>query len=971
MSNDTPIEKQKEMDEQPVLSITIGCATRLCSLEDDELVREEIENLWFSLDPDSYMRHARSSCSGAVAPAFKHLYAKYLSTKDEFQDVHAVQHAKMSKKEEAKIMRDAKAREFVSTMISYDRDEHSLNMMMINAETNDDEEKKEAKSRFFDGGNRVTRRVWSDLEMFTVRHGRLVRRRNAVYGVQHPFGKDQIERSFCDSFDGGEQDDDIYHIDGPPDVLSKAGNFSRWRVVYNPSHETHSGLSRQEAHFRMACTGILTREHRWGWSQSYFCEIAAHLCARICTVLSFIRRSHKAYTTAENGTMILQKFEEMFIENHRDACRAHFADLKTMEHDEVEALPFELRDRDNNFMPSSSPPSSSPSPSTDDHDHHDDNDNDPDFVFENEEEEEEEEERDDQQYFYNSDQSDDEESVIDEDPEYNRPRQKSNLTEEQMQIISHKPRKNQMIVIKALPGTGKTTTCVAFVKKRACELKRKVLYTMLNVKMIGHTSQHLEGIRGVKCATFYALARRFIWEKESGEADMADSVVLPSKYKPIEKDVNDTLQKFWLSEDDEIDRGKHLVIGKGRSSSETRVERIMQVAKQVWKKMLAKGEMKKYTHQAYLKKFCTHPRSVQHIESTYNCILVDEAQDLPPVFIKFLLKLRRASIYVVGDPHQQIYTFAGSKSVFSSVDPTHVFNLTRSFRFGPAVAKLGTDFILKQKSEDIRMKGNPAVSTEIKLLRDDDDNYSSSDAKRFETWINDTSKAGQEVCYIARKNTTLLEMMIYLIEKGREFHAVGQPVRDLVKMVIGDVGKTDGWTQEDFREEIHNMVERGMQDQSSSFQSMTFVQNHYTSAYKLEQFKDYLREAREGEEDDVVDHQLPRIVVCSAHQSKGMEFDHVILASDFEAPPGEEGEEGAAVSPKGKGHPKKKRDRGLEEVNILFVAMTRCIKSIWLNKELSDLWRLELKKQRNRAELKRCIKEENQNRKKKIKIELN
>ena len=956
MSNGNNNVNQKEMNDS-VLSITIGCATRLCSLEEDELAREEIENLWFSLHPDSYMHHVQYSHSGVVSPAFKHIYAKYIMTKDEFQDLNHIKHADMSKDEEAKIMKDEKAREFVSKKIMYDKDIHKLYVADADTDQQQQQHGEESanakkKSCFFDGGNRVSRAKLSNLEKFAVRHGKSeFRRRNPVYGIRHPFRDDVLERSFCDVEDlrDGEKGEDIFCLDGPPDVLTKisGGRFTTWRVVYDQRHETHGGLPRQEAHFRMACTAMRTREHRWGWSQSYFYQIAAHLGARICTALSFIYMSSEAYTRSDRNCAILQNFEDMFFEDHMDACKIHYSDFKSTDNLQIELRKRRGDDDDGGIESRHSTAYS---------DGDDENDDDPDYICDEEDEEEEE------QYFYHSDQSDDEESVIDEDPEYNRPKQKANLTDEQRAIIGHKPRKGQMIVIKALPGTGKTTTCVAFVKKRACEKRRKVLYTMLNVKMVGHTEQHLEGILGVECATFYALAMRFIW-RDAGEdePELVDSVILPSKYKPIEKDVNDTLGKFWLSDDDELDRDRHLVVGKGRSSSETRVGRIMQVAREVWSTMLNGKKGRKYTHQAYLKRFCTHSRSVQHIESNYNCILVDEAQDLPPVFIKFLLKLRRVSIYVVGDPHQQIYTFAGSQSVFRSVDPTHVFSLTRSFRFGSAVAKLGTDFIRKQKGEDIRMKGNPAASTEIKLLENDDDD-GGGDIERFERWINDASKAGQEVCYIARKNSTVLEMMIYLIEKGRKFHVVGKPIEDLRKMVIGDVYKTDGWTQEDFREEIHGMVERGMQDQSSSFQSMTFVQNH-SKAYLLEQCGEFKREAREGEEDEEIsdgEKALPRVVLCSAHQSKGMEFDHVILASDFEAPPGEGGGD---AKKKERGKKKKNDIRDVEEVNILFVALTRCIKSIWLNQELSDMWRLELKKQRNRAELKRCNKEENENRK--------
>ena len=41
---------------------------------------------------------------------------------------------------------------------------------------------------------------------------------------------------------------------------------------------------------------------------------------------------------------------------------------------------------------------------------------------------------------------------------------------------------------------------------------------------------------------------------------------------------------------------------------------------------------------------------------------------------------------LVGDPHQQIYSFRGAVNAMNNLPATHTFYLTQSFRFGPEIA---------------------------------------------------------------------------------------------------------------------------------------------------------------------------------------------------------------------------------------------------------------------------------------------
>ncbi|XP_072027239.1 F-box DNA helicase 1-like [Amphiura filiformis] len=76
----------------------------------------------------------------------------------------------------------------------------------------------------------------------------------------------------------------------------------------------------------------------------------------------------------------------------------------------------------------------------------------------------------------------------------------------------------------------------------------------------------------------------------------------------------------------------------------------------------------------------------------YDCLLIDEAQDLTPVQQDILLRQSCAKI-LVGDPNQQIYSFRGAENAMDQIQrhagdniDVKTFHLTQSFRFGPEIA---------------------------------------------------------------------------------------------------------------------------------------------------------------------------------------------------------------------------------------------------------------------------------------------
>lgn len=107
------------------------------------------------------------------------------------------------------------------------------------------------------------------------------------------------------------------------------------------------------------------------------------------------------------------------------------------------------------------------------------------------------------------------------------------------------------------------------------------------------------------------------------------------------------------------------------------------------------------THDGYLKLYQLYrPRL-----SNYDCILIDEAQDLTPAISDLLLGQPQAKI-LVGDPHQQIYSFRGAVNALQQISASFIFYLTQSFRFGPEIAQVAAYCIEELKQEKKTLVGN-------------------------------------------------------------------------------------------------------------------------------------------------------------------------------------------------------------------------------------------------------------------------
>lgn len=287
-------------------------------------------------------------------------------------------------------------------------------------------------------------------------------------------------------------------------------------------------------------------------------------------------------------------------------------------------------------------------------------------------------------------------------PQSRRPQ--IHLTQEQQQILSHNIQDDHVVKIIAFAGTGKTTTLVKYAEQRP---DLRFLYVAFNNSVASEARRRFPS--NVDCKTVHSLAYNDVGKRYKFRDKLtfnmkafAISSVLPKGRGGFTKAkvVMTTLNAFMASTDETITI-RHVpssrVTNNGFRKDIDHDEKLLVVrdAQRIWKKMKDLNEKSKdayyMTHDGYLKLWqLQDPKPC--LSGAYNALFIDEAQDCTPAIMDVLLSQSCGKI-LVGDPHQQIYTFRGAVNALNVVEHTHIYYLTQSFRFGAEIAYVGATIL--------------------------------------------------------------------------------------------------------------------------------------------------------------------------------------------------------------------------------------------------------------------------------------
>jgi hypothetical protein len=280
---------------------------------------------------------------------------------------------------------------------------------------------------------------------------------------------------------------------------------------------------------------------------------------------------------------------------------------------------------------------------------------------------------------------------------------------------------------------------------------------------------------------------------------------------------------------------------------------VLPLAKRAWADVERHDGVLPFTHDCYLKLWQLRgPR----IACDY--LLLDEAQDANPVMAAIVRAQEHAQIVLVGDSCQQIYAWRGARDVMSDWPGSpEVCQLSRSFRFGPAVAAEANKW-LGVLGAQLTLTGHDPIPSRVCEPGEGspDAILCRSNAKAV-TECMDAIKAGTKVA---------------LVGGGGQIRALAEAAEQL-KAGRGcahpDLMAFDTWGA------LQDYVEH---DEGGS-DLRTFVR----MVDKMG--ADVLLAAC----DELVSEDAADLTVSTAHKAKGREWDHVRIAGDFQEP-AEDGE---------------------------------------------------------------------------------
>jgi superfamily I DNA/RNA helicase len=496
------------------------------------------------------------------------------------------------------------------------------------------------------------------------------------------------------------------------------------------------------------------------------------------------------------------------------------------------------------------------------------------------------------------------------------------LTAEQDAVLST----NENLVINAVAGSGKTTTLVEYAKSRPAS--SKILYLAFNKTVKSEALQKFAaaGLRNVKVETAHSLA--------------FDHVIKHSSYKVVQGynsydlcsllniKTNDSHTDFIMASHvnkftsyfcnskagkvTDLNYAETISDPKAKSFVTNFYNSIEQYTRTALAKM-DKGEMD-LTHDFYLKKF-----QLSNPVLPFDYILFDEGQDASAAMLDVFLKQPAIKV-IVGDIHQQIYGWRYAVNSLQQVDYP-VFHLSHSFRFDDEVALvankiLGWKKLLKQMP-DIKLIGTRTHSsatitkatlgrTNLGLLLNAIAQWQHGDIKTiyFEGNINSYTFADE-----------------------------GASLYDVLNLYNGNPGKVKDKLIASMKtlQELEDYIEK-TEDKSLSM----IVEVVKEFGNKLPGLISELKTNHSATKEEA------DMIFSTVHRCKGMEYDEVTLLNDFINP---EKLKKYVSQLGGDNLGEADKNRLAEEINILYVAVTRAKNKLKIPPEINPLQSIELAQQ--------------------------
>lgn len=320
------------------------------------------------------------------------------------------------------------------------------------------------------------------------------------------------------------------------------------------------------------------------------------------------------------------------------------------------------------------------------------------------------------------------------------------------------------------------------------------------------------------------------------------------------------------------------------------------------------------THGTYLKEY-----QLRRPVINTSTILLDEAQDTNPVILDVIRRQRnRCKIISVGDKFQAIYAFTGAVNAMESLHGDAYF-LTRSFRFGPRLAEAANRFLEHFYEMPRPLQGLEGLPTQVLTMEQ----------------VAVGTKVPKPYTHIFRSNAGLFDAALdYAISAtpialtgGQTFQTFMDDLMDLFQVFIDQPERCSHPTYRVFKtwKALRDWADR--RDDVNLGNRMDIVEKHERELPKRIQ-----RILAACVPDD-----MAQVLLVTAHRAKGMQWDHVKVADDFAGLTDEHGQPLEPVDRKLKTEEDMFTKIHSNEVNLVYVAITRAIKCVAPGKSYFDV----------------------------------
>lgn len=478
------------------------------------------------------------------------------------------------------------------------------------------------------------------------------------------------------------------------------------------------------------------------------------------------------------------------------------------------------------------------------------------------------------------------------------------LTDEQKNIIESDAKS---IVVDAYAGASKTTTLVEYAKARP---RKRMIYVAFNKSIAEEAKRKFP--TNVECMTMHSLAYRtygapFNNAKKLGNLRATNLMkALGISYIDAGHTIN-ALNAFMCSTGKKITLDQTLD-GLPAGAVESFAKRILGHTEAAWKQMndLSATDVP-MTHDGYLKLYQISGQPVSLRGGAPEVVMLDEMQDANPLILDILEKSTGGKIFV-GDRFQAIYAFRGAINAIEKIEADKHFYLTGSFRFGQPIADMANNILMGYRGTQKPLRGLGKLVSVVGQPYNE---------KRIP--IDRVPHA-----LIARANSTLFSHALSLIDDKIPFGFGGgvqsaklDMIMDAYSLYIRDKFSVKDFFLKGF-DSFDQLKEYGQEVEDKEVSLLVkLVEKHKLDIPRLiARIKAAAIENLTGNE----------VCLTTVHKAKGLEWNEVVLANDLS-------DLSDLIDP-ASGMVKALDDQQKEELNIIYVAMTRAKRKLQLPSDL-------------------------------------